>query len=132
MSARANVPDEAKAREELDAKMSPIARELEEPVAKNEADTYHNRREGLHAQKGDREQLSTTRAGANTPANPDEIRIEGDAAGEGQRNGARIKARKSLMSVAARGSHLQSNDGGSVPQGEGLPTNLGPRAPKFG
>ena len=44
----------AKAREELEAQTSPKARELEEPVAQEEAETYHNRREGPHVQKEDR------------------------------------------------------------------------------
>ena len=81
MSARVNAPDAAKAMEELEAQTSPKARELEEPAAQEEAETYHNRRKGPHIQKEDRERRSTTRAGASTPANPDEFRIKGDTAG---------------------------------------------------
>ena len=56
MSARVNTPDWAEAREERKVQTSPKARELKEPVAHKEGETYHTRRKVPHVQKEDREQ----------------------------------------------------------------------------
>ena len=120
MSARANTPDVAKAMEELEAQTSLKARELEEPVAQEEVETDHTRREGPHVQKEDRERRSTTRAGASTLANLDEFQSEGDTVGEGRQDRGRIKARKGLTQVATIGSCLQGTDGGIIPRKGGF------------
>ena len=84
VSARANPPEVAKAMEELDAQTSQEAREMEEPVAQEEGETYQTRRKGPHAQKEDRERRVTTRAEASTINNPGEFWIREDTAREGR------------------------------------------------
>ena len=109
MSARANTPDVAKAMEELEAQTSLKAREQEEPVAQEEAETYHNRREGPHVQKEDRERRSTTMDGASILANPDELRIEvghsgGRPPGRGEDQGPE-RPREALQAGQPRTGH---------------------------
>ena len=55
VSARASTPDMAKTMKELEVQTSPKARELEEPVAQEEVETYHTRREEPPVQKEDQE-----------------------------------------------------------------------------
>ena len=86
VSARVNIPDVAKAREELEAQTSPKAREMEELVAQEEGETYNTRRKGPHVQEEDRERQSTTKAKASTRTKPDEFRIEEDTARDGCHN----------------------------------------------
>ena len=113
MLARASTPEVAKAREELETKTSPKARKLKELVDQDKAKTYHNRREGTHAQRGERQQRSTISEVMISTANPDGARSKGDTEREGRQDRERRKARRVPRQVAAGGSCLQSTDGGS-------------------
>ena len=128
MSARANTPDVAKAMEELEAQMSPKARELQEPVAQEEVETYHTRREGPRVQKKVRERRSTTRAEASTLANPDEFRIEEDTVGEGRQE---EKKTKTLTEAVRRSSHPQGTNNRIVSREKEAPPNSGLSAYKL-
>ena len=127
MLARASTPEVAKASEELERKTSPKARKLKELVDQDKVKTYHNRREGTHAQRGDRQQRSTTKEEMSSTANPDGARSKGDTEREGRQDRDRRKAQRVPKEVAAGGSRLKSTDGGIVPRGNGLLNDAGPR-----
>ena len=103
MSARANTPGVAKVMKELEVQTPPKAIELEETVTQEEGETYHTRSKGRHDQKEGREQRSTTRAEASAIANPEEFRIEEDAARNGCQNIRGAKTWKNPRGLQHRG-----------------------------
>ena len=111
--ARVNTPDVAEAREEREAQMSPKARELEEPVAQEERDTYHTRRKGPHIQKEDLERQSTARVEKST--NQEEFRIKEGTVGDGCHNTTPWnKAWENPVRSSRQSSHRQPTTGASI------------------
>ena len=114
VSARVNTPDTAEAREERDVQTSPKARQLEEPVAREEGETYHTRRKGSHIQKEDRERRSTSRVEASTLANPEEFRVKEGTARDGYHNTRGTKVWKKSVRSSRQSNDKQHTTGVSV------------------
>ena len=113
VSARANTPEEAKTKKELEAQTPPKAREREESASQEEGETHNTRSKGRLEQKEGREKRSTKRAETSAIANPEAFRVEEDAERNDCHNTMGAKTWRNPRGVSRQGNHRQPTVGAS-------------------